>query len=139
MADSTCSETMSGKSSERTCLYRDNILLFQEAPHLTEDVAFKMGRRFEALMEDGKHYFLIIDLTKARMRPSAAYRNALKIEFRKISPRIIHTALFVGSNIFLKIPAKIIAGGLFKSVSVHRDIEGALEAIKKKSTEANSN
>lgn len=109
-------------------LYQDDIVVFHE---VSVQSVFELDLFFEKLKQlsaDFSQFYLLVDLTEAG-RPNAEIRDHLRKRLNEFD-NLRHIALFTGRNFMLNIAAKFVFNGSVNiSVSVHKTLEEALEAI----------
>ena len=114
---------------ERVRLHQEGIILFEEVPVMCEfqiDVCYD---EIERLLRAHPGSSLIIDLRVAP-RPDAHLREYLRGRFQRMRGHIKHVAVFTGKNFLVNVAAKFILTGVMDSLSVHRTLAEAEEAIR---------
>src|SRR4051812_19386631 len=111
----------------RVSVIDERVLLMREVPIQSPFSVDLMFNRVEALAGSWDCFSYVADLTEAK-RPGPETRAALKDRVLRISPRVRHTAIVVGSNLLMHAMARLFAYGMgLKSVSIHATLEEAIE------------
>lgn len=113
--------------ADRVSMVADRLLLMRELPVQSPFSIDVMFDRLEALAAGWARFAYVVDLSEAT-RPGPESRAALKMRVLRISPRVEHVAIVVGSNLLMRAMARLVAYGMgLKSVSVHVTRAEALE------------
>ncbi len=118
--------------SNRISAIGDDIILYREVPVVSDFQIEVFSQRIESILRAGNGFYIIVDLSEIRKIPGSKLRSKIHDMFRAHRPKIIHGAFVYGQNIFLRIPAKVIAAKVFQSVTVHATIRKAEEEIQKR-------
>jgi hypothetical protein len=117
--------------ANRVSLVGARILLIREMPIQSPFSVHLMYDRIEKLSQDWDRFAYIVDLTEAK-RPNPETRAALKERSLRISRRISHVAIVVGTNELMRIMARLFAYGMgLASVSIHVTSAEAIERARR--------
>jgi hypothetical protein len=124
-----CSEKDIQLLKNQVEVLKDNIILFHEAPVMSDFQINTMWEKVDDLIIDSSDYYLLVDLVNTKP-PNAPQRLQLKGYFTKHSKSIKHTALYTGKNKLLNFVAKFVLGAVINNkFSIHNSKEEALIAI----------
>jgi hypothetical protein len=131
-----CSAEERAALAERVTLVAEDVVLLREVPVQSRFQLDLFWDRIGKLVAGRSPFFLLIDLTEAR-RPSAEVRAHLGHLFAT-RPQAKHTAVFVGSNLLLRVAARfVLAAAGLERFSIHGGRAEALAAIDRaRGTEA---
>ncbi|MEO9966284.1 MAG: hypothetical protein ABJF11_10880 [Reichenbachiella sp.] len=86
---------------------------------------------FEKKLEDHidlkENYLMIFNLLDVKKGPASEIRYKLKDIFDKYRGNLTHGCVVLNTNKLLELTAKLVMRKYFKSVSIHRSMESALE------------
>jgi hypothetical protein len=117
--------------ADRVSIADAGILLIREMPVQSPFSVHLMYDRIEELSQDWDQFTYIVDLTEAK-RPNPETRVALKERSQRISRRISHVAIVVGTNELMRIMARLFAYGMgLASVSIHATSAEAIERARR--------
>jgi hypothetical protein len=127
--DSTREE--SDAIADRVSRIDERVLLMREMPVQTPFSIDVMFDRLEALASGWDRFSYVVDLSDAR-RPDAETRAALKRRVLRVSPRVAHVAIVVGSNLLMRAMARLFAYGMgLTSVGIHVTRDEAIEEAER--------
>lgn len=113
--------------ADRVSRLEEHVLLMREMPVQSPFSITLMFDRLEGLARDWDRFAYVVDLTEAR-RPDAETRAALKERVLRVSPRVAHVAIVVGSNLLMRAMARLVAYGMgLTSVGIHVTRAEAIE------------
>ena len=117
--------------ADRVSVVDAGILVIREMPVQSPFSVHLMYDRIEALSQDWDRFAYVVDLTEAK-RPNPETRAALKERSQRISRRISHVAIVVGTNELMRIMARLFAYGMgLASVSIHATNAEAIERARR--------
>jgi hypothetical protein len=113
--------------ADRVSSIDERVLLMREVPVQSPFSINLMFDRLESLARGWDRFAYVVDLSEAR-RPDAETRAVLKERVLRVSPRVAHVAIVVGSNLLMRAMARLLAYGMgLTSVGVHVTRAEAIE------------
>lgn len=115
---------------KRVDYYNKDIILMREMPVPSSFVQKLYFEKLNEIIEPDQKFYLLIDLTEVILKiPDAEHRDILKNTFEYYKSQITHACVVVGTNMFMRLAAKIIMRNKVKSVSIHSNWKMALDKM----------
>ena len=111
--------------------YRDNIILWKEAPVMSIWQVEQFGGKLNELVASMDKFSLLIDLTNSKP-PNSKLREALRNVFAPLSEsgKFEKAAAFTEKNFLINVAAKFVLGGSGLKFSVHTKKEDAEKSLE---------
>lgn len=121
----------------RVSLLQDRILYIRELDNPTPETISESAKYIMELSKEWDRFSIIVEFAEVLV-PSTEVRHRVAEETLPLKEKLEHVAIVTKTNVMLDMAVKFI-GALsgFKSISVYRTKELALEAILKRQNNAN--
>lgn len=116
-------------------VFSDNIIAFKEMKVISPFSANLVFDQMELLGKNFDHYGILIDLTTSQ-KPDSKSRRVINKRFKKICEDVEHVSFCTGKNFIINAAARFVMYQTnLGSYSIHKTIDGAVNAIKSKLNE----
>ena len=108
----------------RITYYDKNIIWFRDIPIPSSFVQKLFFQKLNEIIEPDQKFYMLIDLRDVIIKKADVENRAiLKNTFEHYKSQIIHGCVVVGTNIFMKVAAKVVFRGRIDSLSFHPNME----------------
>ena len=114
----------------RVDYYASDVIWFRDIPIPSSFVQNLFFEKLNEIIEPGQKFYILIDLRDVIIKKADVENRAiLKNTFDHYKSQIIHGCVVVGTNIFMKVAAKVVFRGRVESLSFHPNMEEALDKM----------
>lgn len=111
----------------RVDYYDNDTIWFRDIPIPSSFVQNLFFEKLNEIIKPGQKFYMLIDLRDVIIKKADVENRAiLKNTFEHYKSQIIHGCVVVGTNIFMKVAAKVVFRGRIDSLSFHPNMEEAL-------------
>jgi len=111
----------------RVDYYDNDTIWFRDIPIPSSFVQNLFFEKLNEIIKPGQKFYMLVDLRDVIIKKADVENRAiLKNTFEHYKSQIIHGCVVVGTNIFMKVAAKVVFRGRIESLSFHPNMEEAL-------------
>ena len=111
----------------RVDYYDNDTIWFRDIPIPSSFVQNLFFEKLNEIIKPGQKFYMLVDLRDVIIKKADVENRAiLKNTFEHYKSQIIHGCVVVGTNIFMKVAAKVVFRGRIDSLSFHPNMEEAL-------------
>ncbi len=111
----------------RVDYYDNDTIWFRDIPIPSSFVQNLFFEKLNEIIKPGQKFYMLVDLRDVIIKKADVENRAiLKNTIEHYKSQIIHGCVVVGTNIFMKVAAKVVFRGRIESLSFHPNMEEAL-------------
>ena len=114
----------------RVDYYDKDIIWFRDIPIPSSFVQKLFFEKLNEIIGQDQKFYMLIDLRDVIIKKTdVENRDILKKTFEYYKSQIIHACVVIGTNMFMRLAAKVVLRGRVESLSFHPSMEDALDKI----------